>query len=50
MASKRPVARAHVRHIHAQNPEELVALAVAQFAQRFEEALHLSSSSGSPPW
>ena len=34
------IARAHVRHVHAQNPEQPVALALAQFPQRLEKALH----------
>ena len=31
------VARAHVRHVHAQHPEQAVAFAVVQFAERVEE-------------
>ncbi len=35
------IARAHVRHIHAQNPKKFVAFALAHFAQRFEKRLRL---------
>src|ERR1035438_5311746 len=34
------IARAHVRHVHSQNPETPVAFALAHFRQRIEKALH----------
>src|SRR5262249_53009501 len=39
-AKRIAVARAHVRHVHAEHPEEPVTLAVVQFRQSFREALH----------
>ena len=34
------VAHAHVGHVHAENPEQAIAFAVAQFPERLQELLH----------